>query len=156
MSVLLLTMLVLGAGLAMASLRRIPEDTACTVHRFGRYVRTLPPGVRFTLPFIDQIAHRVRLVGHRIELAPQALDEATAAHAAVYYQILEPERAGDALDDVDALVAGLAQQQLALIADSVPPAESVALAQRLKSELNQRLDSLGLRITRCTLQLSPA
>ena len=66
MSVLLIIiMFALGAGLAIASLRRIPEDTVCTVHRFGRYVRTLTPGVRFTVPFVDRIAHRVRLVGKR-------------------------------------------------------------------------------------------
>ena len=34
--------------------------------------------------------------------------------------------------------------------------EAVALAARLKSDLNQRLGTLGLRITRCHLQLSAA
>jgi regulator of protease activity HflC (stomatin/prohibitin superfamily) len=157
MNALLAVMVLLGAGLAIASLRRIPEDTVCTVHRFGRYVRTLPPGYRFTLPFVDHIAHRVRLVGHQIELRPQPLGRATAASGAVYYQILEPERAGDVLDDVDALVERAACERLAAIAThSALATESGALAQHLKQDLNQHLGAIGLRVTRCQLHLRPA
>jgi regulator of protease activity HflC (stomatin/prohibitin superfamily) len=157
MEVLIVVMLLSGAGLLLAGLRRVPEDTVCTVHRFGRYVRTLTPGLRFTFPFVDHIAHRVRLVGHQIELAPYAIDGETAAQGAVYYQILEPERAGDALDDVDALVEREARSSLlALAAGPAARDEAAAMAARLKSDLNLRLGTLGLRITRCQLQLSAA
>lgn len=157
MTALLAVMCILGAGLAYASLRRVPEDMVCTVHRFGHYVRTLTPGVSFTMPFVDHIAARVRLVGHQVDLPSQTFGAHTAACGAVYYQILEPERAGDALDDVDALVTREACQRLAAMAandDTVT--ESNALACQLKSDLNQRLGALGLRVTRCQLQLSAA
>ncbi len=156
MTVLIAVMCVLSAGLAYASLRRIPEDMVCTVHRFGHYVRTLTPGVRFTLPFVDHIAARVRLVGHQINLTPQSFGANTAARGAVYYQILDPERAGDALDDVDALVEREACQRLAAMAANDATTESNELSRQLESDLNQRLGSLGLRITRCQLQLSAA
>jgi regulator of protease activity HflC (stomatin/prohibitin superfamily) len=157
MIALLLAMFALGAGLAAASLRRVPEDTVCTVHRFGRYVRTLTPGLRFTLPFVDRIAHRVRLVGHQVDLPPQALGARTCAEGAVYYQILEPERAGQVLDDVDALVAREACAHLAALAgDATAQPELADLSSQLKSDLNRRLGSLGLRVTRCRMQLSAA
>jgi regulator of protease activity HflC (stomatin/prohibitin superfamily) len=156
MEALILVLLMSGAGLLLAGLRRVPEDTVCTVHRFGRYARTLTPGLRFTLPFIDHIAHRVRLVGHQVELAPQAIDADVAARGAVYYQILEPERAGNVLDDVDALVEREAVSSLiALVAEPVRD-EAAALALRLKTDLNLRLGALGLRVTRCQLQLGAA
>lgn len=156
MIVFIAVMFALGAGLAAASLRRIPEDTVCTVHRFGRYARTLTPGLRFTLPFIDRIAHRVRLVGHEIQVPPQPLGADTAA-GAVYYQILEPERAGEVLDDIDALVAREACAQLAAFAQegAANPGGS-DLSSRLKTDLNQRLAGLGLRVTRCQMQLRAA
>lgn len=156
MSVLPIVLFALGAGLAAASLRRVPEDTVCTVHRFGRYVRTLTPGLRFTVPFVDRIAHRVRLVGHQVELTPQPLDASTRAGGAVYYQILEPQRAGEVLDEVDALVAREANAQLAQIAGSEATAEAAQLSSRLKADLNRRLEGLGLRVTRCQMQLSAA
>ena len=82
--------------------------------------------------------------------------EETSARGAVYYQILEPERAGDALDDVDALVEREARSSLVALASGPVRDEAVALAARLKSDLNQRLGNLGLRVTRCQLQLSAA
>ena len=147
MSFLIFAMFALGAGLAFASLRRVPEDTVCTVHRFGRYVRTLTPGVRFTLPFVDHIAHSVRLVGHQVELR-----RADAACGALYYQILEPERAGGVLDDVDALVEREACRRLTALAIEAPGEAAPALGLRLKTDLNLQLASLGLRVTRCQLQ----
>lgn len=157
MSVLLIVLFALGAGLVVASLRRIPEDTVCTVHRFGRYVRTLSPGLRFTVPFFDRIAHRVRLVGHQIDVPPQPVDALTRAGGAVYYQILEPQRVGEALDEVDALVAREASAQLAAIVGTESASGEVALlSTRLKTDLNRRLEGLGLRVTRCQMQLSAA
>ena len=147
MTALIVVMCVLSAGLALASLRRIPEDTVCTVHRFGRYVRTLTPGVRFTLPLVDRIAHRVSLVGHQVELRGPAL-----AGGALYFQILEPERAGDALDDVDAMVEREACRRLEVMAGEPHDDAAPELGQRLKTELNQQFGTLGLRVTRCQLQ----
>jgi regulator of protease activity HflC (stomatin/prohibitin superfamily) len=156
MELIIVSLLVGGAALALASLRRIPEDTVCTVHRRGRYVRTLTPGFRFTIPLLDKIAHRVRLVGHQIDLPSQPFAGHTDARGEVFYQILEPELARDALDDVDALVQREARVRLAAIAlhDSVP--ESGVLSGQLKRELNEQLGGLGLRITRCQVRLTAA
>lgn len=145
--------LLLCIGLIFAGLRRVPEDVVCTVHRNGRYLRTLTQGFHFTWPFLDKIAHRVHLVGHQVELTPQTLHNATAAYGAVYYQILEPERTGGVLDEVDALVEREARQRLAILATDTALAEGSALGARLKGELNQRLSRLGLRITRCQVSL---
>lgn len=156
MELIIVSLLLGGAVLALASLRRVPEDMVCTVHRRGRYLRTLTPGIRFTVPLLDTIAHRVRLVGHQIDLPVQPFAGHTDARGEVFYQILEPELARDALDDVDALVQREARARLAQIAlnDSVP--ESGVLSGQLKHDLNCQLGRLGLRITRCQVRLTAA
>lgn len=133
-----------GLGL-LVGLRRIPEGTVCTIHRFGRYVRAIGPGLHFTWPLVDRIAHRVSLVGHQVELATDG-----RCAAVVYFQILEPERAGAVLEQIDAMVAGEASRRLRALSASVS-AEPGGLAARLKQELNAQLGALGLRITRCQL-----
>lgn len=132
---------------ALAGLRYVPEDTALTVHRFGRYARTLTPGLRFTLPMVEKVAHRVRLVGHQVKVQ---VPSRAAAQADVYYQILEPQRAGDALDRVDALVEQHASQAVSSLTAS-NDGDLQALASRLTCELNEGLSALGLRVTRCRL-----
>lgn len=142
-------LLLLPLLLAFTGLRYVPEDTALTVHRFGRYTRTLTPGLRFTVPVLDRVAHRVRLVGHQVEVPVHG---EAAARAAVYYQILEPQRAGNALDDVDSLVAQRAREALSSLAASDGDGSTEAIAARLKRELNDGLAALGLRVTRCNLR----
>lgn len=153
METFLLVLFTPMALLVLAGMRRVPEDTACTVHRFGRYARTLTPGLRWTIPFVDHIAHRVRLVGHEVALAANT---GAKSQGAVFYQILEPQRAGGALDTVDALVEREARAGLATLLSDVAANDSIQLAAQLKTELNQRLAALGLRVTRCKLDLPRA
>jgi regulator of protease activity HflC (stomatin/prohibitin superfamily) len=142
----ILALLALTAVVALAGLRRIPDGTVCTLHRFGRYARAIGPGLHFTWPLIEQIAHRVELIGHQVEL-PIGNDPARAA--TVYFQILEPERAGAMLDRVDAMVEQEALQRLHTLASSGEPG---SLAASLKQELNATFGALGLRVTRCQLR----
>lgn len=147
MEMLFITALML-TGLLLVGLRRVPEDTALTVRRFGRQLRILPPGLRFTLPMVDRVTQRVRLIGHHVQVP---LDGDTPAHAEVYYQILEPVRAGAALEQVDALVEQETSQALSELSDQVDEGIET-LAIQLKHELNQNLMELGLRVTRCELR----
>jgi regulator of protease activity HflC (stomatin/prohibitin superfamily) len=119
----------------VASIRRVPEGSAFTVHRFGRYVRTLPPGIGFVLPVIERVGQRVSLINHAVPLGENA------SEGAVYYQILDPRRAGEALESIDQLVARAAQDAAAQFSN----------VGELRQQLNQRLGDRGLRVVRCEL-----
>lgn len=147
---MLSAMLLLSLGLLLTGMRYVPEDTALTIRRFGRYARTLLPGFRYTFPLLDQVAHRVRLVGHQV-MVPMHGDAAT--HASVYYQILEPERTGDALENVDALVGRQVSRALYALSQSQHPDNLENLALQLKHDLNHDLAALGLHVTRCNLRM---
>jgi len=137
----------------LATVRRVPEGQAWTVHRFGRYVRTLQSGPRVVWPLVDRIAQQVSLTGHRIELPTRAFG-ADRASADLYYQILDPLPTRDGLESVDEMVLRQADDALSSVAAQLPqqPAGwSAAMADALKTELNQRLGRMGLRIIRCAL-----
>lgn len=143
-----LATLLLPSALLLAGVRRVPEDTALTVRRFGRRLRVLTPGLRFTWPMLDKVTQRIRLIGHHVDVP---LDGNTSTHAEVHYQILQPERTGAALEEVDALVERQASETLASL-PSVDASDATALAQSLKHELNRELAALGLRVTRCAVR----
>lgn len=128
----------------LTGLRRVPDNSVVTVHRFGRFVRALGPGWRWTLPGLDQLGQPVCLIGHHLDIPADS-----GTHAELYYQILDPAQAGEALDRVDALVTDQAREALA----SLPAAndDAPSLAETLKAELNRRLGRMGLRVIRCAL-----
>lgn len=141
----------------VSGIRRVPEDMVFTVHRFGRFVRNLAPGLHWTFPLVDQIAHRTRMVGHQVSLPLQPLLDGAAAQAAVYYQILEPARIGDSLNRVDDLVQDEALACFAALRNQSPANDAMhELAGELKAELNRQLAEFGLLVTRCNLQLTAA
>jgi regulator of protease activity HflC (stomatin/prohibitin superfamily) len=153
MSMALLITLLLPVAIALAAVRRVPEGQAWTVRRFGRYVRTLQPGLHAVWPVLDRIARQVYLTGHHIEL-PTRLFGADSASADLYYQILDPLPTGDGLESVDEMVFRQADDALSSVAAQLPQQQTgwtSVMADALKAELNQRLGRMGLRIIRCAL-----
>jgi regulator of protease activity HflC (stomatin/prohibitin superfamily) len=142
-------------SLMLAVMRRVPQGEAWTVHRFGRYVRTLQPGRHAVWPIVDRIAQHVSLTGHHIELPTRAFG-ADRASADLYYQILDPMPTGDGLESVDEMVLCQANDALASVAVQVPQqiGWNTNVADALKAELNRRLGAKGLRIIRCALHAS--
>ena len=149
MTLLALTASVLFA-LALAALRRVPQGEVHTVHRFGRYVRTLAPGFHLVWPLFDRVAARVLLIGHHLELPARAYGPMQAG-GDLYYQILDPVRTGRALERVDSLVLDEAAAVLEEVANQGAQPEAGFGAEAFKKALNERMSGLGLRIIRCSL-----
>ncbi|WP_374601960.1 hypothetical protein [Arenimonas sp.] len=118
----------------LTGFRRVPDNSVVTVHRFGRFVRALGPGWRWTLPGLDQLGQPVCLIGHHLSVVG-----AKGAQAELYYQILDPALAGEALDDIDALV----------IREALPLLDAPIAADALKTAMNLQLAPKGLRVIRC-------
>lgn len=127
----------------VTGLHRVGDDSGVTVHRFGRYHRTLGPGWHWTLPAVERVGRPVRLIGHHVDVP------ADGARADLYYQILDPERAGPALDQADQFV----QQQARAALAELPAQDDTGRtpAESLKAELNRRVARHGLRVIRCSL-----
>lgn len=155
MNLVLALVLLTAVALFAFSIRRVPEGQAWTVHRFGRYRRTLQPGRHALWPLLDRVVHHVSLTGHHLELRAAGLGDECAS-ADLYYQILDPLPAGDSLEAVDELVRGHVDAALARIADgqSQPATDDAGMADALKAEINRRLHGQGLRVVRCALHAS--
>jgi regulator of protease activity HflC (stomatin/prohibitin superfamily) len=126
----------LGAAFAATGWRRVPAGCVATLQRRGCYRRPLDPGWHWLVPWIESLGRPVPLIGHRLDV------RTTAAHAALHFQILEPERAGATLDDVDDWMGAQARDAMRHLPDAAP--------DTLKTELNRRIAGHGLRVVRCS------
>jgi regulator of protease activity HflC (stomatin/prohibitin superfamily) len=126
----------LVAAFVAAGWRRVPPGCVATLQRAGRYRRTLDPGQHWIIPVLDTVGPNVPLIGHHLAV------RTTAAHAALHFQILEPQRAGATLDSVDAWMGAQARETLRRLPDAAP--------DLLKSELNRAVAEHGLRVVRCS------
>lgn len=149
-----LSLLIAAGSLALFSLKRIPDGQAYTVHRFGRYCRTLPSGVHWILPIVERVAHRVSLTGRTLRIEPRALAD-SGAHAGVrgtvWYQVLDAERVDAEFEHLDDVVLGEVRSALRRLADAEHRTGST-LNDSLKQEANGELREHGIVITRFKLQ----
>ena len=134
-ALLVLAAVLLVLALAATGLRRMPAQQVATVRRFGRYRRTLGPGWHWLLP-LERTGKRVDMLNHHLHVARGD------GQAELYYQILEPEKAGETLDSVDEFVAEKARE-----------AANARTTSEFKLELNRRVAPKGLRVVRCALHL---
>ena len=127
----------LGAAFAATGWRHVPAGCVATLQRHGRYRRPLDQGWHWLVPWVESLGRPVPLIGHRLDV------RTTAAHAALHFQILEPERAGATLDAVDDWMGAQARDAMHHLPDAAPDI--------LKTELNRRIAGHGLRVVRCSL-----
>ena len=66
-----LVFLVLGVIVAFGAIKIVPQGREFTVERFGRYTRTLKPGISFLTPFVEGVGRRVSMM----EQVPRARQE---------------------------------------------------------------------------------
>ena len=53
---------VLALAVVFAAVKVVPQGYEFTVERFGRYTRTLSPGIAILTPFVERVGRRMSLM----------------------------------------------------------------------------------------------
>jgi regulator of protease activity HflC (stomatin/prohibitin superfamily) len=80
----------------LRAIRMVPQGYNYTVERFGKYVRTLEPGLGLIVPFIDRIGHKINMMEQVIPCPSQEVITRDNAMVTVdgvaFYQVLNAAR----------------------------------------------------------------
>ena len=96
-SIFVIAFLLLALVLVFMGVRSIPQGMNYTVERFGRYTRTLTPGLHLIIPFIDRIGAEMNMMETVLDVPSQEVitkDNALVqVDGVVFFQVMEAARA---------------------------------------------------------------
>ncbi len=91
----------------------VRQNYAALIQRFGKYHRTLKPGVNVKIPLVDEVAHIHDLREQAIEISSQVAitKDNVALHldAVLFIQVVDPYKASYGVEKVKAAISNLAQ-----------------------------------------------
>ena len=150
-NIALLLLVVLVVATLFAGIKQVPQGYQYTVERFGRYTKTLMPGLNLIVPYFDRIGARVNMKEQVLDIPTQEVitrDNATVSVDAVaFFQVLNAAQSAYQVSDLNVVDEaahpwGLKMTRIE-IKDIQPPRDLVdAMARQMKAERDKRAQVL--------------
>ncbi|MBL8306281.1 MAG: paraslipin [Rubrivivax sp.] len=111
-----LILLVIAIIFVVRTFKIVPQQHAWVVERLGRYDRTLTPGLKFVIPFIERVAYKHSLKEVPLDVPSQVCitrdNTQLQVDGILYYQITDPMRASYGSSNYIVAITQLAQTTL--------------------------------------------
>jgi len=140
--------------------RSVPQGEEWTVERFGRYTRTLSPGLRFLIPIMDKIGARINMMETVLDIDSQEVitrDNAMVVTDAVtFYQVVDAAAAAYEVRDLYRALANLTQTNIRSVVGSMDLDESLSNREIINAKLLSVIDGAatpwGIKVTRVEIK----
>lgn len=104
-----------GAGLA-GSVRIVNQGNEVLIERLGSYDRKLPPGLNFTIPFVERVAYQETIREKVLDIPPQQCitrdNVSISVDAVVYWRIMDMEKAYYKVQNLQSAMVNLVLTQI--------------------------------------------
>lgn len=160
MEYVLLAIVVVAVIAIFQGVRTVPQGSIWTVERFGRFTRTLEPGLNLIIPLIDRIGHRMSIQETVLDIPEQAVitkdNAAVQVDGIVYYRVMDVVKAAYQVAGLGKALEALAMTNLRSVIGSMTFDETLSkreeISQQLMIVLDAATDPWGVKVTRVELR----
>ena len=146
--------------LIFAGIKTVPQGYNYTVERFGRYTKTLTPGLNIIVPFIDRLGARMNMMEQVLDVPTQEVitkDNAiVSVDGVAFYQVLNAAEAAYQVAGLENAILNLTMTNIRSVMGSMDLDELLsnrdAINDRLLHIVDDAAHPWGIKMTRVEIK----
>ena len=159
-NVFVLVLVLLAVLTLFGAVKMVTQGYHWTVERFGRYTRTLTPGLNLIVPFFDRIGHKMVMMEQVIAIPQQEVitkDNATVTVDGVaFFQVFDAAKASYEVADLEQAVITLTMTNIRSVMGSMDLDQVLSHRDEINERLLRVVDAAvspwGLKVNRIEIK----